>query len=105
MGSIFKTNSSIDMISAYSALLTASWLAASVLGANEDWPDHISRGGKAINVIPWGWGSYGSWKYAKYGYYACGFKTRIEGDQGGGDDTGLNGVKLMTCNGKYWKDT
>jgi hypothetical protein len=43
-----------------------------------------------------GWGSWGSWSHCKAETWAIGFTTRVEADQGSGDDSGLNAIKL-TC--------
>jgi hypothetical protein len=42
------------------------------------------------------WGSWSAYKYCPAGSYAIGYKMRVEGRQGSGDDTGLNAVEL-TC--------
>jgi Vitelline membrane outer layer protein I (VOMI) len=45
-------------------------------------------------------GPYGTWSpYAKCptGSAVCGMQSRVEGRQGSGDDTAMNGVRLMCC--------
>lgn len=43
------------------------------------------------------WGSWTSVRSCPAGTAACGMELQIEGPQGGGDDTGVNGVKLHCC--------
>ncbi len=43
------------------------------------------------------WGSWWGWKYCPQYTYVCGVNVRIEWDQGGGDDTALNGIRLVCC--------
>ena len=45
-----------------------------------------------------GWGSWGGWDMCTGDRLICGIQSRIEGSQGGGDDTGLNAVRLICCN-------
>jgi hypothetical protein len=45
-------------------------------------------------------GYYGSWRGMKTcpdNTYVCGLEGRIEGKQGGGDDTAMNGIKMKCC--------
>lgn len=44
-------------------------------------------------------GYWGDWKTeVKFeNKYVCGAQTRFEGNQEGGDDTALNGIKLRFC--------
>lgn len=44
------------------------------------------------------WGGWGSWDMCTGDRLVCGIQSRIEGSQGGGDDTGLNAVRLICCN-------
>lgn len=44
-----------------------------------------------------GWGGWGGVSYCPSNQYACGFQTRNEGGQGGGDDTALNGIRIRCC--------
>lgn len=44
------------------------------------------------------YGSYGGWSDSCPANSAiCGISTRVEGPQGGGDDTALNDVRLFCC--------
>jgi len=54
---------------------------------------------KEITIENGNWGGWGSWKTPKStsDYYACGAQLRVEGKQGGGDDTGANGLNLEFC--------
>jgi len=47
-------------------------------------------------LYPTGGMGWGSWKYAACpsGMYARGFHSKVEGSQGGGDDTALNGINV-----------
>lgn len=40
------------------------------------------------------WGIWGAVEYCPEGEYAYKFQLKTEPGQGGGDDTGLNGIKL-----------
>lgn len=45
-----------------------------------------------------GFGGWGSWSdQCGTGEAVCGVTTRVEGDQGGGDDTALNDLTLTCC--------
>ena len=43
------------------------------------------------------WGSWGAWATCPAGSYVCAAQVRIEGDQGWGDDTAMNGIRLKCC--------
>jgi hypothetical protein len=43
------------------------------------------------------WGSWGSQALCPGGSAVCGIQTRVEGNQGGGDDTSLNGARFYCC--------
>lgn len=43
------------------------------------------------------WGDWWGWKYCPQYTYVCGVNVRIEWDQGGGDDTAMNGIRLVCC--------
>jgi len=45
------------------------------------------------------WGSWGSWEYCD-GDYAVSFSQRVEGNQGGDDDTALNAICLKCNSGR-----
>ncbi|XP_063056399.1 vitelline membrane outer layer protein 1-like [Engraulis encrasicolus] len=47
----------------------------------------VSNGGR--------WGSWGRTVSCPSGYRAFGFSLKVEGRQGGGDDTALNGIRLL----------
>lgn len=52
-------------------------------------------------------GYWGGWKQSVYcepGTFVSGYKMRVEGSQGGGDDTALNAVQLH-CRSPSWTDT
>lgn len=45
-------------------------------------------------------GKWGNWKGMKHcpkDHYVCGLEVRFEDDQGGGDDTAMNGLKMDCC--------
>ncbi|MDX2019358.1 MAG: RICIN domain-containing protein [Deltaproteobacteria bacterium] len=60
-------------------------------GAREDYRDTITLS-EGI------WGDWSPMMYCPAGYYANGFRQRVEGEQGGGDDTGLNAIELSCIN-------
>ncbi|HUT79128.1 MAG TPA: hypothetical protein VM285_15625 [Polyangia bacterium] len=43
------------------------------------------------------WGNWGGIQYCPEDTYVCGIRVRIEPDQGGGDDSAMNGVRLTCC--------
>ena len=45
------------------------------------------------------WGVWGSWEYCPNGGFATSFKQRVEANQGGGDDSALNGICLICSQG------
>lgn len=49
---------------------------------------------------PWQ-GPFGNWQSnfvsCQIGEYVCGLKTKVEGNQNGGDDTGMNGLSMRCC--------
>ena len=50
-------------------------------------------------------GTYGEWKdtyHAKSGYFACGARLQFESDQGHGDDTSANSLKMTFCKFEEW---
>ncbi|MGC4064455.1 MAG: hypothetical protein QM784_07390 [Polyangiaceae bacterium] len=44
-----------------------------------------------------GWGNWQGMKYCPAGSAACGARLQIEGNQGGSDDTAMNGLQLACC--------
>lgn len=55
------------------------------------------RGGLLIPGDGW-YGDWYPWKYCPQYTYVCGVAVRIEGPQGGGgDDTSMNGIRLICC--------
>ena len=50
-----------------------------------------------VMVEAGGWGTWNDGVDCPDGYYVCGMKTRFEGNQGGGDDTALNGIQMKCC--------
>jgi Vitelline membrane outer layer protein I (VOMI) len=42
-------------------------------------------------------GAWTDWKECPAGSYICGAGVKLEGDQGKGDDTGMNGAKFKCC--------
>jgi hypothetical protein len=57
-----------------------------------------SANGVGVGPASYTW--FGSWKtpaYCPAGTAVCGLSTRIEGSQGSGDDTALNGVAVACC--------
>ena len=51
--------------------------------------------------FPGRWGDWGNLEFCTNGGYAVGFATKVEGKQGGGDDTAMNGLKLQCSNGDF----
>jgi hypothetical protein len=41
------------------------------------------------------WGAWSDWNYCSFGKRMPGFQIRVEGPQGSGDDTGINGFKMF----------
>ncbi|XP_013403157.1 vitelline membrane outer layer protein 1-like [Lingula anatina] len=46
------------------------------------------------------WGSWGMAKYCPIGSHVVGFRLKVEGNQGRGDDTAANDLELKCSNGK-----
>ena len=44
------------------------------------------------------WGDWASWQHCPTGSWIVGFQTKVERNQGGGDDTALNEVKFYCSN-------
>ncbi len=44
-----------------------------------------------------GWGDWGGWAQCPAGTQICGLGVRVEEEQGKGDDTALNGLKIACC--------
>jgi len=47
------------------------------------------------NPVVTSWGDWGNWDDCPAGQFAIGFQLKAEGEQGRGDDTALNSIKLM----------
>ncbi|XP_044297747.1 vitelline membrane outer layer protein 1-like [Varanus komodoensis] len=45
------------------------------------------------------WGTFDKWSKACPDGYVCGLQTKVQEDQGEGDNTGLNDIKLFCCSG------
>ncbi|MDM8557525.1 Calx-beta domain-containing protein [Candidatus Parabeggiatoa sp. HSG14] len=43
------------------------------------------------------WGTWNSYQYCPSGQAICGVRTRVEEEQGGGDDTAMNGAEYACC--------
>lgn len=43
------------------------------------------------------WGGWTSWHYCPRNEYVCGYRIRMEGNQGSGDDTAMNSAQLACC--------
>jgi hypothetical protein len=43
------------------------------------------------------WGSWTDWSFCGPSEKVCGLRVRVEGPQGGGDDTGMNALELFCC--------
>ena len=51
-------------------------------------------------IEPDGSGPWGNWHGAAYcpaNHYVCGLQQRVEGKQGDGDDTAMNGLRFFCC--------
>lgn len=46
------------------------------------------------------WGDWGGWQYCPAGSFAAGYSMKVEGRQGDGDDTAVNGIKLYCVNNR-----
>ena len=44
-----------------------------------------------------GWGSWNEATDCRPNYYVCGLSQRVEGNQGRGDDTSVNDIRLRCC--------
>ena len=60
--------------------------------------DRYFNSKKALTYVGY-WGNWGSWEYCDGGY-AVSFSQKVEGKQGGDDDTALNGICLKCNNGR-----
>merc|ERR1711881_13514 len=63
-------------------------------------PDGIWTGEKT--VANHGWGSWTSSATCPKSYHMCGFQQRTEARQGSGDDTAMNGIRMMCCSLHDW---
>lgn len=48
------------------------------------------------------WGDWTQPEMAPDNFYLCGAQLQVEGDQGKGDDTAVNGVNFIFCNRENW---
>ena len=56
-----------------------------------------------LEIYKGNWGGWEDWKTtSKVRHFACGANLRFESDQGGGDDTAANGLKLRFCDLDDW---
>lgn len=57
----------------------------------------IAAGGNLTlkNSAPTDWGFWSDWEYCPKGSYAAGMQLKVQGRQWRGDDTALNGIKLL----------
>ena len=57
-----------------------------------------SNDGKRVNIHGEGpWGVWGGPSYCPINHYVCGLEQKLEPRQGDGDDTSLNGVRMICC--------
>lgn len=67
--------------------------------------DHTGYYLGGFGWVPFNWPNYGSWNATVScgaGQAICGLRTQIELDQGGGDDTALNGLQISCCTLPSW---
>jgi len=64
---------------------------------NKGFEIHDPKKNHKEHTVHGGW--WGGWhdKTCADNEYVCGIKVRVEGKQGGGDDTGMNGLKMKCC--------
>jgi len=55
------------------------------------------KGATEMKIHDGYWGGWTSMKTCPDNTYVCGLKARVEGNQGGGDDTALNGIRMKCC--------
>jgi len=59
---------------------------------------HDPKKGASTKTVENGyWGGWKGMKTCPDNTYVCGLETRVEGKQGGGDDTAMNGIKMKCC--------
>ena len=56
-----------------------------------------TEGSVEVSVQEGMYGAWGGLKMCPVGTYVCGLHTRFEGNQGSGDDTALNGIRMQCC--------
>jgi len=67
--------------------LTVDKLSVKTMGKRND---------RDINIIKGNWGGWTK-KWCPDNEYVCGLSVRNEGEQGAGDDVGINGISLRCC--------
>ena len=65
---------------------------------NKGFEIHDPKKGASTKTVENGyWGGWRGMKTCPDNTYVCGLETRVEGTQGGGDDTAMNGIKMKCC--------
>jgi hypothetical protein len=56
--------------------------------------DRPDWNGNKVSIFNGSWGNWTSWVYCNVNTYARRFRLQVEGNQGSGDDTSMNGISL-----------